>query len=158
MVSHAVETAAVSTFSPEAAPELPPALSAEPALLPSAAVWVGAAPLSAAAWLPESEAFPPQAVRPKAIAPARNIAVIFVHLRFLIFCTKPQAKMPAFSFKAQTQRAKDVCLHFFLSSFFFHPVHICNFRYKTLRFCVNGLYFNFRVQGISDSVTEEVNA
>ena len=31
--------------------------------------------------------------------------------------------MLAFSFEAQTQRGKDVCLRFTLSSFFFHPFH-----------------------------------
>jgi len=39
-----------------------------------------------------------------------------------MICTKPQTKMPAFSFEAQTQMVKDVCLHFTLSSFFFHPL------------------------------------
>ena len=39
---------------------------------------------------------------------------------FIIY-TKPQAKIPAFLFEAQTQRVKDVCLHFTLSSFFLHP-------------------------------------
>jgi len=29
--------------------------------------------------------------------------------------------MPAFSFEAQTKRVEDVCLHFILPSFFFHP-------------------------------------
>ena len=38
-----------------------------------------------------------------------------------MICTKPQAEMLAFSFEAQTQRVKDMCLHIILSSFFLSP-------------------------------------
>jgi len=41
-----------------------------------------------------------------------------------IFCTKPQVKMLAFSFEVQTQKVKDMCLHFISFSFFFHPLHM----------------------------------
>lgn len=53
----------------------------------------------------------------------------FLHLH--IIYTKPQEKMRAFSFEAQTQRVKDVCLHIFLSSFFLSPFYL-RFLFKLL--------------------------
>jgi len=45
-----------------------------------------------------------------------------------MFCTKPQAKMLAFSFEAQTQGVKDMCLHFIPFSFFsFTLTPFCDF-------------------------------
>ena len=76
-----------------------------------------------------------------------------------IICTKPQAKMPAFSFEAQTQRMKDVCLHlsFLLFSFTLLTISflLWNIRQKPyhfyigfLFFCMVGMGVKYRILGV----------
>jgi len=61
--------------------------------------------------------------------------------------------MPAFSFEAQTQRVKDVCLHFILSSFFFHPFN--NFFYeisgKSLIIFISAFYFSVWLEWVPNT-------
>ena len=47
----------------------------------------------------------------------------FIKKSFII-CTKPRAKMRVFSPEAQTQRVKDMCLHFTLFSIYYSE--LCN--------------------------------